>query len=213
VSGIVTDADTGAAIAGAQCSLTGVNDYTSVTDQNGEFQFFNVLEGTYVFECTSSGYKLFSMTFAIQGSNPNLSIGTVSLEFNYCTSNPPCSGQGHCDTTGNCVCDAGWTGPGCADSILSPECANHRGFTEDVLDDILVTSALNKNKVKLNNLLNSLSEIGNDLPQYLGNSCCPGNNGYTYPVDLSSISTSSYAFLQNLMTFNEDSQAFLNEIK
>jgi len=193
-------------------SRTAFLTYNSFTTETGMFEFFDVLEGDYQFECSANGYKVFSAALGITGANPTLSLGTLELQFDYCATNPPCSGHGQCDGVGVCACDDGWTGISCADSILPAECATHRGFSEEDINDVLVLSALHKNYAKLSHLLDNLQNLAEQLPAYQSNSCCSGNDGFTYPIEVASLSTSSYMFLQNLMEFNEDSMAFRSEV-
>jgi len=218
VSGTVIDAETGAPIVGASCSLLSQSvgsghGYVAPTNAGGFFEFSGVVEDTYTFSCSHLGYKLFSVSATFSGSGSSFSFGTIQLEFDYCATTPPCSGHGQCDGVGLCVCADGWDGTSCAESILPTECSTHRGFTEDVLNDVLVMSALNKNLVKLTNLQNNLFILMNQLPLYHSNSCCNGNDGYIYPVEVSSVSTSSFVFLQSLIQFNEDSQVFYDQVK
>jgi hypothetical protein len=217
VVGKVVDAATGAPVPGATVTLTLNSDTSNIqsttTDAQGNFEFFNVLGGEYTLAATFNGYQAFSLPLHLTGASGQFTVPTVQLLFDYCNATPSCSGHGHCAAGGFCVCDEGWTGLGCEASILAPECASHRGFPEDVIDDVLIMSALDKNYNKLSNLMNSLESLATTLPTYQSNSCCGGGpDSYNYPIDVSSISTSSYAFLQELMQFSEDSQAFLNEV-
>lgn len=216
MTGKVVDAATGAALVGAQVQLTpngglGLG-FTTQTNAQGAYEFFDVTGGQYTLTATYNSYQVFSILVDLTGAGSQIAIPTIQLQFDYCGTAPVCSGHGHCGTGTFCICDEGYQGLGCGESILPPECASHRGFTEQVLDDVLIMSALDKNYNKLSNLLNSLESLSLQLPAYQSNSCCGGDDGFTYPIDVSMISTSSYAFLQSMMLFTEDSQAFLNEV-
>jgi len=191
----------------------GVTVRQTLTDQAGKYEFFDILGGEYTLSASFSGYQLFSMDLTLSGVSGQYTVPTVHLMFDYCGTTPACSGHGSCGSGTACVCDAGWTGISCESSILPAECANHRGFTEDVLDNILISSALQKNYDKLSALYSSLQSLSAQLPAYQSNSCCGGSDGFTYPVDVSAISTESYSFLQGLMQFHDDSESFFEEFK
>jgi len=92
--------------------------------------------------------------------------------------------------------------------VVPPECSNHRGFNESVIDMVLTRSAVNKNIYKLNLLLADLMNVKATLPDFIDD-CCSPMSGVEYPVPLVSISTASFAFHETLVQFNQDNELFL----
>lgn len=210
------NAETGKPISAVTVQLeqhteVGVMVLITETDANGMFSFDSVPQGTWTLVVSYPGFQTEESDLNLSGPSSSISVGSIHLQFDYCATTPPCGGHGTCNGGTVCICE-GYTGVGCTESILPPECASHRGFTEDVINSVLIASSLNKNEVKLNNLLNDLMSLSQQLPAYQSNSCCGGNDGYTYPVDVSMVSTASYAFLQEVMQFNTDLESFLEEL-
>jgi len=213
VNGQVLDIETNAPVSDAFCLLhTPTIGYASPTDFNGFFSFQGVEPGTYTLECESPNHRTSRMSVTVLANSGTINLGAVRLELNPCTAiNPPCSDHGVCAADGeSCLCDDGWQGIDCSESILADECANHRGFTEDVLNSVIIRSAIHKSMLKLESLLDQLTEVENELPDYDANSCCGADSSPPYPVEVTTVSSSSYNFLQELISFNEDSEDFLS---
>ncbi len=57
IRGVISDADTGQALSGATVALSGATSTSTVTDENGEYQFTNVAAGAVTIQATKTGYS------------------------------------------------------------------------------------------------------------------------------------------------------------
>jgi hypothetical protein len=69
LSGTVSSAATGTAVAGANVTLTAARSWTTTTDSAGTYTFNGIGNGTYVVSVSGGGYLLNNVTVAVAGQN------------------------------------------------------------------------------------------------------------------------------------------------
>jgi len=101
-----------------------------------------------------------------------------------CSANNFCSGNGQCLSDGSCCCNEGFSG----DSCEINECIPYRGFTSDLLNEILLPKTLESTYMKLDTISKKLEIIRDLLP-----------NIQTYDVDMKNIAEESFNFYQSCL--------------
>lgn len=101
-----------------------------------------------------------------------------------CSANNWCSGNGQCLSDGSCHCNAGYYG----DSCEKNECAPYKGFTSELLNEILLPKAVEATYMKLDAISKKLEIVRDLLP-----------NIKTFDVDMQSIAEESHHFFQSCL--------------
>lgn len=101
-----------------------------------------------------------------------------------CSENDWCSGNGECLADGSCCCNEGYSGDKCESNVCIP----YRGFSSELLNEILLPKSLESTYMKLDAISKKLETIRDLLP-----------NIQTFDVSLTDIAEESYNFYQSCL--------------
>jgi len=201
LEGVISNADVGLRTVGSQVSATNFSVYTDHVDTQVSREANsqgNVASDLQVPPdcpvCLNNGTCAGINICACREGYHEIDCSVEICGDNICT---------HSENLENCFSD-------CDLAVVPPECANHRGFDEGVINYALTRSAINKNIQKLDLLLSDLKTTKESLPGYI-DTCCTPSSALEYPlseVSVSQISSSSFAFHQTLLQFNQDNEVF-----